>query len=114
MKSGHKLLRGKKVYYAYFKRIWARKNQSIWVREESAGAAIRSDVDSSARVHECMCVCVSGEAGGEVRFGLLNDSQVRSSDESVSAYLMGTVFCFFYRRTRTVCAGYLCAFSSPT
>lgn len=63
MKSGRKWLRGKKVYCAYFKRIWARKNPSIWVREESAGAEIRSDVDSSARVHGCMCVYVSGEAG---------------------------------------------------
>lgn len=45
--------------YSHFKRIWARKNLSIWVRVESAGAEIRSDLDSSARVHECMC-----EGGG--------------------------------------------------
>lgn len=39
--------------YSHFKRIWAGKNLSIWVKVVSAGAGISGDLDSSVRVHEC-------------------------------------------------------------
>lgn len=61
--------------YCHFKRIWAEKNLSIWVKVVSAGAGIRSDLDSSVRVHECMCER-GRESKGEVHFGLLNDSPI--------------------------------------
>ena len=61
---------------SHFKRIWARKNLSIWVRVESAGAEICSDLDSAARVRECMCE-TGRESKAEADSGLLNDSQLR-------------------------------------
>ena len=58
--------------------IWkgfgARKNLSIWVKVESAGAEICSDFDSAARA------CAWEKGGGareQQTFGLLNDSQMR-------------------------------------
>lgn len=59
---------------SHFERIWARKNLSIWVRVESAGAEMRSDLDSAARVRECMYER-GRESEGEADFGLLNISQ---------------------------------------